>query len=183
MFDKSKLFSRPGDIISEQLTSLIKQNLGPSFRVILLMILVIGLAYPLLLVLIGDIALPFQSNGSLLTFEGKVIGSKLIAQEFKSDMFLHSRPAANSTSMVDPHITPGDAYAQIHNISKATGLPENALRTTVQLNIERNRVANAFAFAPQYVNVLEVNLDLMTGYPEVYKEFTKNMSSTITGVK
>ena len=182
MSDKSKLFSRPGAIISEQLTSLIKQNLGPSLRVILLMILVIGLAYPLLLVLIGDITLPFQSNGSLLTFEGKVIGSKLIAQEFKSDMFLHSRPAANSTSMVDPHITPEDAYAQIHNISKATGLPENALRTTVQLNMERNRVTNAFAFAPTYVNVLEVNLDLMIGYPEVYQEFIKNINANTTGV-
>jgi K+-transporting ATPase ATPase C chain len=185
MSDKSKLFSRPerpDDNISEQLISLIKENLGASLRVVILMILVIGLAYPLLLVLIGDIALPFQSNGSLLTFEGKVIGSKLIAQEFKSDMFFHSRPAANSTSMVDPHITPGDAYAQIHNISKATGLPENALRTTVQLNIERNRVSNALAFAPEYVNVLEVNLDLIAGYQDVYHEFIQRIKTNSSGV-
>jgi potassium-transporting ATPase KdpC subunit len=75
----------------------------------------------------------------LLTFDGKVIGSKLIAQEFKSDKFFHARPATNSTSGVDPHITPEEAFLQIHNISKATGLPENTLRTAIQLNIERNR--------------------------------------------
>ena len=70
------------------------------------MIIATGIAYPLLLVMIGEVALPFQSNGSLITLDGKVVGSKLIAQEFKSDKFFHSRPAANSTSGVDPHITP-----------------------------------------------------------------------------
>ena len=69
-----------------------------------------------LLVVIGEITLPFQSNGSLLTLDGKVVGSKLIAQEFKSDKFFHSRPAANSTSGVDPHITPEDAFSQVPRI-------------------------------------------------------------------
>ena len=120
-----------------------------------------------MLVGIGQLSLPFQSNGSLLTFDGKVVGSKLIAQEFKSDKFFHVRPAANSTSGVDPHITPEYAFSQVHRICDATGLSENFLRTAIQLNIERNKVSNAVVFASQYVNVLEVNLDLMTGYPEV----------------
>ena len=63
----------------------------------------------------------------------KVIGSKLIAQEFKSDKFFHSRPAANSTSAVDPHITPEDAFSQIPRISEATGLRQNTLKTAIQL--------------------------------------------------
>jgi K+-transporting ATPase ATPase C chain len=183
MADKSEFTPKiQKGIISEQLISMLKENLGPSLRVVILMILTIGIAYPLALMFIGNVALPFQSNGSLITFDGKVIGSKLIAQEFKSDMFFHSRPAANSTSMVDPHITPNDAFSQIHNISKATGLPENTLRTAVQLNIERNRVTNAFALAPEYVNVLEVNLDLMTGYRDVYHEFIQKINSSSNGV-
>ena len=92
------------------------------------MILLTGIAYPLLLVMIGEVTLPFQSNGSLLTLDGKVIGSKLIAQEFKSDKFFHPRPATNSTSGVDPHITPEDAFSQIPRISRATGLEVNTLR-------------------------------------------------------
>ena len=138
------------------------------------MILLTGIAYPLLLVVIGEVTLPFQSNGSLLTLDGKVIGSKLIAQEFTSDKFFHSRPAANSTSGVDPHITPEDAFSQVPRISRATGLEVNTLKTIIQLDIERNKVSNILVFAPLYVNVLQVNLDLITAYPKIYQEFTEN---------
>ena len=108
-----------------------------------------------------------------LMLDGKVIGSKLIAQEFTSDKFFHSRPAANSTSGVDPHITPEDAFSQIPRISRATGLEVNTLKTIIQLDIERNKVSNVLVFAPPYMNVLQVNLDLITGYPKIYQEFTK----------
>lgn len=158
-------------------TERLNHSIKPSLKVVILMILVTGIAYPLLLVVIGQVSLPFQSNGSLLTFDGKVIGSKLIAQEFKSDKFFHIRPAANSTSGVDPDITPEDAFSQVSRVSDATGLQQNLLKTAIQLNIERNKVSNAVAFAPQYVNVLEVNLDLMTGYPDVYQEFIKNVNN------
>jgi K+-transporting ATPase ATPase C chain len=141
------------------------------------MIIATGITYPLLLVLIGDVTLPFQSTGSMLTMDGKIVGSKLIAQEFKSDKLLLIRPAANSTSTVDPHITPEDAYAQVPRISKATGLSESTIKTAIQLNIEKNKVSNVLVFAPPYANVLEVNIDLIFGYPDVYHEFTnKNLS-------
>ena len=123
------------------------------------MILLTGIAYPFRVVVIGEVTLPFQSNGSLFSLNDKVIGSKLIAQDFKSDKFFHPRPAVNSTSDVDPHITP------------ATGLEVNTLKTIIQLDIERNKVSNILVFAPLYMNVLQVNLDLITGYPKVYQEF------------
>ena len=77
-----------------ELKSIISENIRPSIKIVILMIIATGIAYPLLLVMIGEVALPFQSNGSLITLDGKVVGSKLIAQEFKSDKFFHSRPAA-----------------------------------------------------------------------------------------
>jgi potassium-transporting ATPase KdpC subunit len=160
--------------VLEELKGIVSQNLRPSLKVVILMILVAGIVYPLLLVMIGEITLPFQSNGSLLTLNGKVVGSKLIAQEFKSEKFFHSRPSANSTSGVDPHISPDEAFSQITRISKATGLEENTLRTIVQLDLERNKVSNVLVFAPQYMNVLQVNLDLITAYPRIYQEFITN---------
>ena len=57
------------------------------------------------------------------------------------------------------------------NVSRATGINPNALQTLIELNIERNRVSNLIAFAPNYVNVLEVNLELVKQYPDVYSEF------------
>jgi len=160
-------------IVSQDIRILLRQNWRPSLRVVVLMILACGIAYPLLLVLVGDLTLPFQSTGSMLTFGGKVVGSKLIAQEFKSDKLFHIRPAANSTSTVDPHITPENAYSQIPRITMATGLPQSTLKTAVQYNVEKNKVSNVLIFAPPYVNVLEVNLDLISGYPDVYQEFVR----------
>lgn len=178
MGDFSNLISnKMRGLVSEEMKSMISQSVRPSLKVVILMILVAGIAYPLLLVMIGEITLPFQSNGSLLTLDGKVVGSKLIAQEFKSDNLFHSRPATNSTSGVDPHITPEEAYSQIVRVSKATSLPQSTLRTAIDLNVERNKVSNSLVFAPPYVNVLELNLDLIKGYPEVYQEFIKNMNS------
>jgi K+-transporting ATPase ATPase C chain len=160
-------------IFSKDVKILLGQNWRPSLRVVVLMILACGIAYPLLLVLVGDLTLPFQSTGSMLTLDGKVVGSRLIAQEFKSDKLFHIRPAANSTSTVDPHITPEDAYSQIPRITMATGLPQSTLKTAIQYNVEKNKVSNVLVFAPPYVNVLEVNLELISGYPDIYQELVK----------
>jgi potassium-transporting ATPase KdpC subunit len=144
---------------------------SPAIRVVILMLIVTGIAYPLILVAIGQSIFPFQSNGSIITFNGKAIGSKLIAQEFNSPKFFHSRPSTNSASSIDPHITPDNAFAQISNVSKASGIQQNTLRTLIELDIERNKNSNLLAFAPDYVNVLELNTELVKRYPEDYGEF------------
>jgi K+-transporting ATPase ATPase C chain len=56
-------------------------------------------------------------------------------------------------------------------VNQATGIPENYLITMIELNIERNRSANLVAFAPNYVNVLELNIELVKQYPDIYAEF------------
>lgn len=137
--------------------------------------LVVGIAYPIIIMVIGKYALPLQSNGSILTLNGKPVGSKLIAQEFTSPIFFHSRSPTDSASSVDPHITPENAFLQVSRVSKATGIPQNTLVTLIELDIERNKVSNALVFAPQYVNVLAVNIDLVKNYPEHYQEFLGNM--------
>jgi K+-transporting ATPase ATPase C chain len=94
------------------------------------MVLVIGIAYPIVVIGIGKYALPFQSNGSLLILYGKPIGSKLIAQEFNSPKFFHPRPPTDSASSVDPHITPETAFSQVSRVSNATGIPQNTAYDT-----------------------------------------------------
>lgn len=159
-------------IYEDNIGNLFKKNLGPSIRVVILMMLVAGIAYPLIMTGIGQTILPFQSNGSIITMDGKNgVGSVLIGQEFTSQKFLHIRPAAQTASGVDPHITPEDAFAQAANVSKATGIPFNTIRTLIELNIERNRIENLIVFAPHYVNVLEVNMELVRQYPDVYAEY------------
>lgn len=148
------------------------QTVSSAVRVVALMLVITGVAYPLVVFVIGQATFPFQSNGSMVTLDnGNVVGSSLIAQEFQSPKFFHPRAASESTSGVDPHITPEDAFGQIERVSQATGIPQNHLQTLVQLNIQTNRVNNLSAFAPEYVNVLELNLELVRQYPEIYAEF------------
>lgn len=162
--------------------NLLTKNLPQSIRIVILMMLVTGIGYPVLLSFIGTITLPFQSQGSFIIWNGHVIGSELLSQEFTSPQFFHSRSATDSASTVDPHITPESAYQQITNVSKATGIPENVLKTIIDLNIERNKVSNLIVFAPNFVNVLAVNLELVNQYPEIYSKSTESESVKNIGI-
>ena len=150
-----------------------KGALKPAIRVVILMLIVTGVAYPLSLLATGQLIFPFQSNGSVVNLDGKPVGSVLIAQEFTSPKFFHPRPASDSASGVDPHITPDDAFSQVPRVSEATGIDENPLKTLIRLNIERGKSENLGAFAPDYVNVLTLNLDLVDQYPEVYRDLSE----------
>lgn len=160
----------------QTIKNFLSDNLVSSIRVVIVMMIVTGIGYPISLVFIGEVTLPYQSQGSQIIWNDKVIGSELIAQEFTSPKFFHSRPVTDSASTVDPHITPESAYQQISHVSKATEIPENALKTLIDLNIERNKVSNLIVFAPNYVNVLEVNLELVKQYPEIYSVPTTELA-------
>jgi K+-transporting ATPase ATPase C chain len=141
---------------------------SPAIRIVILMIITTGVAYPLLVTTIGQTVMPYQSNGSQVVLDGKVVGSELIAQNFNSTKFF--QPRNDSASGVDPDITPDSAISQIPAISSATGIPVNALKTLVDLDIARNKETNALVFAPDYVNVLNLNVELVKQYPEVYAQ-------------
>lgn len=141
---------------------------SPAIRIVVLMIITTGVAYPLLVTAIGQTAMPSQSNGSPVILNGKVVGSELISQSFTSAKFF--QPRNDSASGVDPDITPDSAVSQIPAISGATGIPVNALKTLVDLDVARNKETNALVFAPDYVNVLNINVELVKQYPDVYAQ-------------
>jgi potassium-transporting ATPase KdpC subunit len=72
----------------------ITSALRPVIVLTLLFAVLLGLAYPALLTSIGQLAFPFQANGSLIRDGDQVIGSELIAQGFTSPRYFYPRPSA-----------------------------------------------------------------------------------------
>jgi K+-transporting ATPase ATPase C chain len=67
-----------------------------SIRMLLFMTLLTGVAYPLLVTGIAQVAFPRQANGSLIEKDGKVLGSSLIGQPFSDPKYFWSRASATS---------------------------------------------------------------------------------------
>ena len=68
----------------------------PALVMILVWTLIAGLAYPLLVTGIAQVAFPRAANGSLIEREGKPIGSALIGQPFADPKYFWSRPSATA---------------------------------------------------------------------------------------
>ena len=69
-------------------------QLRPAVFVFLALTLVTGVAYPLLITVIGQLAFSRQAQGSLVERDGHVVGSALIAQGFTGAKYFWSRPSA-----------------------------------------------------------------------------------------
>lgn len=66
-----------------------------SIRMVIAMTILCGLIYPLAVTGLSQVIFPHEANGSMVTDAGgKVVGSSLIAQNFKSDKYFWSRPSA-----------------------------------------------------------------------------------------
>ena len=70
------------------------KNIVSSVIAIVVITAVFGFGYPALMTGFAQVAFKGQANGSLIDKDGKVVGSKLAAQEFKGPRYFHVRPSA-----------------------------------------------------------------------------------------
>jgi len=70
------------------------KELGPGLRLTLALTILTGLLYPAVMTGVSELIFPKQAKGSLVTVNGKPVGSSLIAQGFTKPEYFHPRPSA-----------------------------------------------------------------------------------------
>lgn len=74
--------------------------LRPALAMILGLTFLTGIAMPLAMTGLAQLAFPWQANGSPIERDGRVVGSALIGQSFAAARYFHGRPSA--TTEADP---------------------------------------------------------------------------------
>ncbi len=73
-----------------------RAQLRPALVILVALTLVTGVAYPLLVTGVAQAVFPSQAQGSLITKDGKLVGSILIGQPFDDPKYFWGRPSATS---------------------------------------------------------------------------------------
>jgi K+-transporting ATPase ATPase C chain len=70
------------------------KHVGTSVLYTIVSVVIFGLAYPLVMTGISQLAFPAQANGSMIYVNGKAVGSGIIGQLWTKPQYFHGRPSA-----------------------------------------------------------------------------------------
>ena len=119
------------------------REIRPAIVLLLGLTLITGLAYPLAITAVAGAIFPNQAEGSLIEKDGKVVGSALIGQEFKSDKYFHCRPSA--TTAPDPNDstkTVPAPYNAANSGGSNLGPTSKALNDRIKEDVEKLKAEN-----------------------------------------
>lgn len=98
--------------------------------------IVCGLGYTLVVTGVAQLAFPYQANGSLITVDGKVVGSELIGQNFEDEDHMWGR--IQNVTIVEGEDGGLMAYGTPSNLSPAS----EEYRQLVDARVEKIRASN-----------------------------------------
>lgn len=116
----------------------VKKYVRPALVITLLLTLVTGFIYPGLVTGLAQLFFPQQANGSLVSVNGKIVGSELIGQYWTSAKYFHGRPSA-AVDTVNGTPVP---YAADNSGASNLGPTNATLVQTVQQRIAELRKEN-----------------------------------------
>jgi potassium-transporting ATPase KdpC subunit len=128
-----------------RLPSLVRQHIA-ALRALLIFTVLCGIVYPVVMVGVAQVAFKHQADGSLVTYNGKVVGSSLICQEFVDakgnplPRYFQPRPSAASAPSGGSPTSPGTSkYGCDPQYSGGTNLGTNS--TQLVKNIQGYKTA------------------------------------------
>ncbi len=137
----------------------------PAVRMALVTLVVLGLLYPLLVTGIAQLTMPAKANGSLVTSNGAVVGSQLIAQQFTSPKYFESRLSAAGQNGYD-----GQASAA-SNLAPTSRALVDRVKTSVRDEVAANPGLTAGSVPVDMVTAsgsgLDPDITLANAYAQV----------------
>ena len=135
----------PSMIGSDSALRSIATELLRAVRLTLVTAVVTGLIYPLVITGISQVAFHDQANGSLITKNGRLVGSKLIGQNFTDPKYFFGRPSATANSSdatkADPYNAEKSAGSNLAPSNKA--LIDRVSKAVDQIRKENNLPADS----------------------------------------
>jgi potassium-transporting ATPase KdpC subunit len=125
------------------------KEIRPAIILLVALTLITGLAYPLAMTAIAGVIFPKQAEGSLIERDGKVVGSVLIGQEFKSDKYFHGRLSATSApDPADSTKTVSAPYNAANSGGSNLGPTSKALNDRVKEDVDKLKAENPSSSVP-----------------------------------
>ena len=121
-----------------------KTLIRPAVTLFILLSIVTGLLYPLLVTGISQALFPEQAAGSLIERDGKLIGSRLISQNFTDPKYFWGRPSATSPYLNNATASGGSNLGPLNP----------ALKAAVESRIKALRAADPGNAAPVPVDLV-----------------------------
>lgn len=118
--------------------------LRPAISLLLVLTLITGVAYPLLVTVIGATAFPHQAGGSLVVKEGRTVGSELIGQQFTAPKYFWGRLSATGPMPYNAAASSGSNLGPLNP----------ALTANVKARIDALRAADPANNAPVPVDLV-----------------------------
>jgi potassium-transporting ATPase KdpC subunit len=124
---------------SESIVRSLPAELLRAVRLTVVVAVVTGLIYPFVITGVSQVVFHDQANGSLITKNGQVVGSKLIGQNFDDPKYFFGRPSA-TTNVTDA--TKSDPYNAQNSAGSNLAPSNKVLIDRVSKAVEQIRKEN-----------------------------------------
>jgi K+-transporting ATPase ATPase C chain len=123
------------------------KEIRPAIVFLIALTIITGLIYPLAMTGIAGAIFPSQAQGSLITVNGKVVGSALIGQQFTADKYFHGRPSATTGTDAKGNTAP-QPYNASNSMGSNLGPTSKALSDRVNADVAKLKQENPNAPVP-----------------------------------
>lgn len=153
-----------------------RAQLTAALRAIAVLTFVVGIAYPLAVTGIAQVAFPDEADGSLVEHDGEVVGSRLLGQAFTGAEWFHPRPSAagagyDATASAPSNLGPTNpvlldaveervaAYRDENDLDDDVAVPVDAVTASASGLDPHISVANARLQAPRVAAERDLDVD------------------------